>query len=163
MGEFLKLFSLRDILLHMANTLILFVAVRFLVYKPVRAFMNARTERVQASLNEASAKQAEADRALSDAEKRLEAAQAEAVKVQADGARHAQLSGEELIEAAKRQAAEIVDRAGREADAQRQSAQADVQAQALSMAVEIAEKMIGRELSEKDNDALAREFLTKVG
>jgi len=163
MGEFFKLFSLRDILLHMANTLILFVAVRFLVYKPVRAFMNARTERVQASLDAADAKRAEADKALSDAEKRLEAAQAEAVKVQADGARHAQLSGEELIEAAKRQAAEIVDRAEREADAQRQSAQADVQAQALSMAVEIAEKMIGRELSEKDNDALAREFLIKVG
>ena len=44
MEDFLQLFNVRDILLHIVNTLILFVAIRLLVYKPVRKFMNARTE-----------------------------------------------------------------------------------------------------------------------
>ncbi len=152
MEDFLQLFNVRDILLHIVNTLILFVAIRLLVYKPVRKFMNARTERVQAQMDEAAAREAEAKQALEDANAQREEAARLAVMAQAESAEQARASAAETVEEARRQAEDIV-----------AAAQADIQAQALSMAVEIAEKMIGRELQNKDNDALAREFLTKVG
>ncbi len=163
MEDFLQLFNVRDILLHIVNTLILFVAIRLLVYKPVRKFMNARTERVQAQMDEAAAREAEAKQALEDANAHREEAARLAVMAQAESAEQARASAAETVEEARRQAEDIVAAAQAEADAQRRAAQADIQAQALSMAVEIAEKMIGRELQNKDNDALAREFLTKVG
>ncbi len=162
MEEFLKLFNVRDIGFHAVNTLILFIAIRFLAYKPVRRFMDARAARVQASFDEAAAQKAEAEAALCDAEARRGEAEAAAVRMQADSAAEAQQNGEKMLSAAKAEAAEIVRRAKADADAQIEGAQRDIQSQALSMAVEIAEKMIGRELSERDNDALAREFLTKV-
>ena len=163
MEDFLQLFNVRDILLHIVNTLILFVAIRLLVYKPVRKFMNARTERVQAQMDEAAAREAEAKQALEDANAQREEAARLAVMAQAESAEQARASAAETVEEARRQAEDIVAAAQAEADAQRRAAQADIQAQALSMAVEIAEKMIGRELQNKDNDALAREFLTNVG
>lgn len=163
MEEFLKLFSLRDILLHMLNTAILFIAIRFLVYKPVRKFLNARTGRIAGELDQAAQKQAQADEALTEAAAARRAADEAAVQTQTDSALRAQQLGDQLIVDAKAQAAEILRKAHEDAEAMKATAQREVQAQALAMAVQIAEKMIGRELAERDNETLAREFLTKVG
>ena len=163
MEEFLKLFNLRDILLHIINTLILFVAIRLLVYKPIRKFLNARTERVQGEMDAAAAQKAEAAGVLEAAQAERKAADAAVAQAQADGAMRAQQSGEQLMASAKAQADEILRKAHEEAERVKTAAQAEIQAQALSMAVDIAEKMIGRELAVKDNETLAREFLTKVG
>ncbi len=163
MEELLKLFSVRDILWHIANTMILFIAIRFLVYKPVRKFMNARTDRVQAEFDDAASKKAQAEALLSRAEDSHRSAEAEAARIQAEGAQRAEAAAKTTIDDAKKQASLIVAQASVDAAAQKEAAQVKISAQALSMAVEIAEKMIGRELSEKDNEALAREFLTKVG
>lgn len=163
MEEFLKLFSLRDILLHIANTLILFVAIRFLLYKPMRKFLDARAQKVAGELDSAAQKEAEASLALENANEEYRKAQAQAAGAMAEGAQRAQQSGEQILEAARQQADEIILKAKEEAERTKAAAQADIQAQALTMAVEIAEKMIGRELAEKDNETLAREFLTKVG
>lgn len=163
MEEFLKLFDVKDILLHVLNTVILFVAIRFLVYKPVRRYLNARTERVGAALDEAAGKQAQAQQAVEEAQATRKAAEAEAIRVQTDGAARAQSIGEELVAAAKQQAGEILEKARQEAEHIKSAAQEEVQTEALTMAVDIAERMIGRELATKDNETLAREFLTKVG
>lgn len=163
MEEFLKLFDVKDILLHMLNTAILFVAIRLLVYKPIRAFLNKRSDKVAAELDGAAEKAAQARVALEEAQASRSAAEAAVAQLQADGAMRAQETGEELLAAARAQAGEIVRRAQAEAEAAKAAAQEEIQARALVMAVDIAERMIGRELAQKDNAALAREFLTKVG
>lgn len=163
MEELLKLFNVQDILLHIANTLILFAAVTFLVYKPVRKFLRARTERVEGQMKEAADRQAKADAALEAAAAGRKQAEADVARTQADGAARAQQSADQLLAAARRQADDIVGQAQRDADGIKAAAREAMQAEALSMAVEIAERMIGRELSQKDNDTLVREFLTKVG
>lgn len=162
MEEFLKLFSVRDILLHIINTLILFVAITYFVYKPVRKFMNERAERISAQFDEIALQQASANQLMADAQAARAAAEAEAASTRADGAARAQQVADTATADAKQQAALILARATTEAAAQKEAAQADIGAQALEMAVEIAEKLIGRELSQKDNQVLAREFLTKV-
>lgn len=163
MEEFLKLFSLRDILLHVLNTTILFVVIRFLVYKPVRAFLNARAEKIAGELENASGSRMQAERMLSEAQGERQTAEAAAAQLQSEATVRAQQIGDDLIAAAKAQAEEIVQKARAEAGHVKVAAQEEMQAQALSMAVLIAEKMIGRELAEKDNAALARQFLSKVG
>ena len=45
-----------DLILNILNIVILFVIVRFLVYKPVKKFMDARTARVTAAAEDAGAK-----------------------------------------------------------------------------------------------------------
>lgn len=163
MDEIFKLFTVRDILLHIVNTLILFAAVTFFVYKPVRKFLRARTERIEGQMKEAADQKAQAEAALDEARAGLRRAEADAAHMQTDGATRAQQTVDQLLAAAKQQADEIIRQAHREADNIKAAAREAVQEEALSMAVEIAERMIGRELSEKDNDTLVRAFLTKVG
>jgi len=47
--------------LHVVNMVILFVIVRFLVYRPLRRFMDARSERIAASLEDAKKAREEAE------------------------------------------------------------------------------------------------------
>lgn len=162
MEEILKLFSVRDILLHCANTLILFVAIRFLVYKPVRKFMDARTARVQSALDEAAAARRQVEAIQLEAEEKRREAEEAVAKMQADAAKQANQATENTLKAAKAQADAFILKARAEAEAAKADMLRETQAQALDMAVEIAAKMIGRELSDADNTALAREFLTKV-
>jgi len=162
MEEFLKLFNTTDILWHLFNTAILFAAIRLLVYKPVRKFMDARTQRIRAAFDDAAAKQAQAESLMAEAKDARSAAEAEAARVQAEGAAQAEAAAIALLDEAKKQAAAIVAQAGADAAAETEAARVVSGRQALAMAVDIAEKMIGRELSQKDNELLAREFLTKV-
>ncbi|MCL1964950.1 MAG: hypothetical protein FWF69_07800 [Firmicutes bacterium] len=163
MEEFLKLFDARDILLHVINALILLAAVTYFVYKPARKFMNERAARVKGQMDEAEALKRQAEAALGEAEAAHKAAEADVSRAQSEGATRAQASAEQILSAARQKAEETLAQALADANAMKAAAQEAIQGQALSMAVEIAEKMIGRELSQKDNDALAREFLTKVG
>lgn len=163
MEEFLQLFSVRDILLHIINTVILFIAIRIFVYKPVRKFLNARTERVAGELDAAQQQREEATALMDSARTEKRAAEIAATELQSEGAQRAQKSGDALIAEARRQADAILAQAHTDAEAVKAAAQEEIQAQALTMAVEIAEKMIGRELAVRDNETLAREFLTKVG
>lgn len=162
MEEIIKLFSFRDILFHLLNTAILVAVVTFFVYKPARKFLKAREERIAAQLDGAQAKRNEADEALQSAETARQAATADAQRAQKDGAEQAQLAAAQIIADAKREAEAIVAKAKADAEAEKAAAQQAIQTQALSMAVDIAERMIERELSQKDNDTLVREFLTKV-
>lgn len=163
MEEFLKLFSVRDILFHVLNTAILFVVIRFLVYKPVRAFLNARADKIAGEMESASGSRQAAEQMLAQAQAERQAAEAAGSRIQAEATLRAQQIGDELLAAARAQADEIEQKARAEAGRIKVAAQEEMQAQALSMAIEIAEKMIGRELAEKDNTVLARQFLAKVG
>ena len=49
-----------DLAINLANIVIMFLIVRFLVYKPVRKFMNARAQKAENEKKEADAKLEEA-------------------------------------------------------------------------------------------------------
>ena len=66
-----------DIVLNLLNIVLLFLLVRTLVYKPVRRFMDARTERVNAAAAEAAEKAADADARKAQYDEKLAAAQQE--------------------------------------------------------------------------------------
>jgi F-type H+-transporting ATPase subunit b len=57
-----------DILYHVINIVILYVLLRFILYKPVRKFMAARADRIQKQLEDAAAmeKAAADEKALYD-------------------------------------------------------------------------------------------------
>ncbi len=162
MEAFLNLFSPRDILFHVINTMILIAAVTYFVYKPVRKFLKGREDRIAGQMDEAAEKQRKADMCLADANAARKAAEADVAQSQKTGAVRAEEIADRMIQAAKKEADGIVAQAKADAAAVKAAAQEEIQEQALSMAVEIAERLIGRELSEKDNRVLAREFLTKV-
>ena len=60
-----------DLAIHLVNIVVLYILLRVLVWKPVRKFMAARQDRVQAEMDRASQLQAEAEKSKADYDARL--------------------------------------------------------------------------------------------
>ena len=163
MQEFLKIFSVRDILLHMLNVAVLFLAIRWWLYKPIRAFMDERAGRVATEFADAEVKQKAADERLAQLGEEARQARLDASEAIAGGVEQGQKAAGEILERARAQAQAIVEQGRGEAEHLRLEAAEGVRAQAVNMAVEIAGKLLEREVKREDHQKIIGEFLTKGG
>jgi len=107
---------LENVIYHIINTIIFFVIVRFLVYKPMRKFMSARSERIAASL--AQAKQAREE---------AEALHAQAGTIIAEAEEKARTLSLEITGAANESARAMTESAKSESRALLEKARTDMQ------------------------------------
>jgi len=163
MQEFIKIFSARDILLHMLNVAVLFVAMRLLLYKPVRKFLDGRAERVAAELAGAEARQKAAAELQTRLEGEARQARIDAARAVAGGVEEGQQAAGEITERAKEQADTILAQARADAERILREAGETARAQAVDMAVEIAGALLEREVKPEDHAKIVEQFLTKVG
>lgn len=143
-----------EILLHMLNLLILVLGVRFLLYKPIKKFMEKREAEYIA--NEESAKKAEEkSQAMTLACNRLiNEARAQAVKISEDATVAAKVQSDELLEKARQNAEKLIEKAERDILLEQNKAKEALVLSATELAVDIAAKMLEREVTAKDNDAV---------
>lgn len=158
MGDLLSKEMLADLAINLINIVILFFLTKFLLYKPVKKYLDGRkaaaaeqkAQAERAQLEAAAAKQAY-DAKLAEvnggAEQLLSASRAEAE--QAAG---------EIVSAAEKQAAELLSRAQADADAVKAEALENAREEIGAAAVEIAEKILRREVSDRDDRRLVDAF-----
>ena len=146
---------LRNLLLHIVNATILFVIIRFLVYKPVRKFMRARADRIAASLEQAGQARTEAEQLRTECEQRAAAAEdtarAQALEITAS----ANASAKAMAEAAQRKAADLLDRAQAAAQAEHDKAMEGLRGEVIDLAAEMAAQILRQ--SSLDNGDEPRE------
>lgn len=151
-----------SLILNIVNIIILFVILRALVYNPVKKFMAARQERVDADIKGAQEKLKEAQAAKAQRDAEL----AEAVDA-ADKERR------RILDAAESHAAEITAAAEEQADEIRSTAQVQAQHTAEKMreeareeiadlAVEIASRVLEREVKKGDNQEIIDKYFDRV-
>lgn len=158
-----ELFNPVSIVLHMVNGLILFAAIRIWLYKPIRKWLDGRAERVKASLDEAAQKSEEAQQNLDESARQLALAQDQANQTIAQSAQRGQERAQEILDEAYLQAQSIVQTAHQDAELIRQNAREAMKEEASKLAIQIAEKVLQREVSAADNQKIIEEFLKKVG
>mgnify|MGYP003296207318 CR=1 FL=1 len=98
-----------DLLINIVSIIVLYLVVKKLAYKPVKKFLDARTERVEAQKNEAATALTEATEMKEQYEELLkdsENAKADAIK---EGINNAKAEATEIINSAREQAKTIVD------------------------------------------------------
>lgn len=156
------LFNINSILLHMLNTAILFVAVYFLLYKPVRKFMKAREDKIEAQLEAGREAEQGRDALIAEGKKSLEEAQQKAISDSAAYAQQAQQRGQVIIDEAKAEAQRIIDAAHEEAEHIVSTTRTAMMEEAAKLAVEMAKTVISGKLTDADQKRLVDEFLEKV-
>ena len=114
-----------DLILNILNIVILFVIVRFLVYKPVKKFMDARTARVAAAAEEADAKAKAADALSEQLKAQLAGAANDADRIRNEAAAAAKVQADNVLKEAGEQADRIVSEAKERAEAEREDLQND--------------------------------------
>ena len=140
----------------------LYLIKRFLL-KPINAVLEKRKEMSTAEIKEAEKAKEEARAIKEEYEQNMAEAKEKANTLIANAQKSASLQSEEMIQEANKQAAAIKAKAESDIAQEKKKAVNELKGEIGGMAMEIAGKVIEREISEKDHEKLIDEFISNVG
>lgn len=152
-----------EILAHICAILVLFVVLRKVLVKPVGSFLAQRQKKIDAALEKAREID-EKNRLISaDSDRARAQAQAQIDQMLGQARKQAEMEAQAIVQNARDEARELIARARQEAQVQREQMLRGLQSQTADLAVEIAAKVLAREVQPQDHQAMIRQFLEKVG
>lgn len=152
-----------NILISLANLLILFLIIKKFLYKPVKNVLAKRQSEVEFVYS--SAEEANRD-ALENKEKwetKLKSARKEADAIIKEASDKAEIRGEKIIFDAKEKASAIVRQAENEAELQINKAQAGIKTEIVNISALLTEKMLKREINTEDHRVLIDSVIENIG
>jgi len=163
-GEEGGLISLdKSLLIQAVNFVILLVLLTKLLYKPLLAKMDERTNAIQKSLDEAQAARAQAQKERDDFAAKIQAANAEAQRIRAEALKDAADEQRKLVEAAKAEAARLVAGARQEMDQDVRRARQELRQEVADLAIAISERLIRKSLNDTDHRRIVDDAIAHMG
>ena len=152
-----------SILISLCNLVIIFLILRKVLFKSVKKTLDTRRAQIDKLYDDAGAAKAEAegDRALY--EEKLAGAKEEAEGILYAARERADRMSDEIVADANAKAASRVKKAEEEIAQEKKKAMSEIKNEISTISVDIAEKLIGREIDERDHDELIDKFIKEVG
>ena len=141
--------------------LLLFILIK-LLYKPLLAKMNERTEAIRSSLEEAKAARAEAERERAEHATKLQASLAEAQSIRATALKDAAEEQRRLVDAARAEAARLVEAARSEMAQDVRRARQELRQEVADLATSVAERLIRKSLRDEDHRRIVDDAINRV-
>ena len=152
----------KSIVIQMINFgLLLFILIK-LLYKPLLAKMNERTEAIRSSLEEAKAARAEAERERVEHAAKLQASLAEAQSIRATALKDAAEEQRRLVDAARAEAARLVEAARSEMAQDVRRARQELRQEVADLATSVAERLIRKSLRDEDHRRIVDDAINRV-
>ena len=152
-----------QILISLINLLIMFMILKKFLFKPVKKVVDARTEQVKSLYTDAEQSRNDANQMKNEYEQRLASARQEADSMIKTATQTAQKKGDQIVFEAKAQASHVKQKAEEEIAQQKKKMLQDVREEISELAVDIASKVVEREISPKDYDGFVDDFIRNVG
>lgn len=147
-------------------TLIIFVVLMVVLqrfaFKPMLAAVEAREKALQDAIDAARRDREESERVLAEHRAQLEKARGEAQKLIADGRATAEKLRNDLIEQTRAQQQEMLERARRDIENEKNNAIASLRREAVDLAIAGAGKVLERNLDSESNRKLVEAYLSSV-
>lgn len=155
--------NLWQILISLANLLLIFLILKKFLWKPVKKVMDERKAMVDKQFADAAAAEAKAEADKTVWAEKLAGADDEAKSRIADADETARRHGDRIVADAKDKAAGIIRQAEAEAQLERQKATASIKEEIAAVSAELAEKLLEREVNTDDHAKMIQTFLDEVG
>jgi F-type H+-transporting ATPase subunit b len=152
-----------ELIWGLISFLILFGLMAKFALPAVKKSMDARTERIRGDLDEAEKAKTDAEGLLSEYQRQLADAKAEANRIIEAARQQAEKVKADVVAATNTEVNEMKLRAAADIDAARAAAVAQLQGQVGSLAIELAEKVVERNLDKDTNQRLIESFIQRVG
>lgn len=150
-------------LAQICNLLIQLVIFKKLLLNPVRKVLAERKAKADSEISDAQKLRAEAEAMKAEYEQNMQNARAEANQIVAAAQKTATARSEELLIEARSQAAAMKQKAEADIAQERKKAVNEVKDEIGGIAMEIASKVVEREIREADHRDLIDEFIKNVG
>ena len=152
-----------QILISLINLLIIYRILKKFLFKPVQKVMNERQAQVDRIYGDANQSRAQAEQMKQEYEQRLASAREEADGLVKNAVQTAQKRSDQMVSEVSAQASRIKQKADEEIAQQKKKMLQDVRDEISDLAVEIASKVVEREISPRDYDGFVDEFIRNVG
>jgi F-type H+-transporting ATPase subunit b len=152
----------KSLIIQAINFLVLLFILWKLLYKPLVAKMEERTQAIRKSLEEAQAARAEAERQRQAHAAQIQAALGEAQAIRATALKEAAEEQRRLVEAARAEAGRLVQTAKAEMEQDIRRARQQLRQEVGDLAVQIAERLIKKSLRDEDHHRIVQEALSRV-
>jgi F-type H+-transporting ATPase subunit b len=147
-------------------TLLIFVVLWLLLrryaFPAIFAAVEAREKALEDAIAAAKRDREEAARLLEEHQRQIDAARADAQRLIAEGAKAGEKLRATMLEEARQQQQEILDRARQEIGAERDRAIAQLRHEAVELAIAGASKVIEQNLDDQANRKIVEEFLSDL-
>jgi F-type H+-transporting ATPase subunit b len=153
----------KSLIIQAVNFIILLVLLTKLLYKPLLAKMDERTNAIKKSLDEAQAARQEAQKERDEFAAKIQAANAEAQRIRAEALKDAADEQRRLVEAAKAEAARLVASARQEMDADVRRARQELRQEVADLAIAISERLIKKSLNDTDHRRIVDDAIAHMG
>ena len=152
-----------QILVSLANLVLLFLAVRKFLYKPVRKMLSRRQENIDKQYSNAEKALTEAEASREEMQKKLDEAHKTGSEIITNATAKADQRSGKIIEEAEKKAQDIVLRAEEEALSEKQKAYEDIKTEIASVSSLMAEKILGRAITDEDLEGMTAEMIDAIG
>ena len=150
-------------LAQICNLMIQLVIFKKFLLNPVKNVIAERKAKADSQIADATKLRTEAEAMKAEYEQNLQNARAEANEIVANAQKTATARGDEIVGEARAQAAALKQKAEADIAQERKKAVNEVKDEIGGIAMEIASKVVEREISEKDHKDLIDEFIKNVG
>ncbi|MDO5775006.1 MAG: F0F1 ATP synthase subunit B [Eubacteriales bacterium] len=148
---------------QICNLFIQMYLIKRFLFKPISDMLERRKEKVDAELKEAVKANDEAQQIRKEYLLNMLDARTRANEIVAQAQKTASIETEDMIREAEHQVAAIKSKAEAEISLEKQRALNEIKDEIGGMAMEIAEKVIEREINEDDHAKLIESFIADVG
>ena len=148
-----------DLVINIINILVLFAVVRFLVYKPVKKYLDARTQRVSGAEAAASEKEKQAQLKIEHCDTVIAQSNLARENALKEGEAAGRDEALRLIDDANKKAQAIVDAAQKRADEEYAKRLEQAKDEIADLALNISSKLLERNVTDEDNRRIVDSFL----
>ncbi len=162
-GFVLGTFTWGDSLIQLLAFIILLALLKKYAWAPLVKLMKDREEHVASEIESAEKARKEANELLQEYKELMKNARVEAQQFIENAKKQGESQYKEIIEQAREEAERIKESARLEIQSEKEKAVHELREQVASLSVMIASKVIEKELSEEDQEALIQEYIEKAG
>ncbi|QEH61273.1 F0F1 ATP synthase subunit B [Spiroplasma chinense] len=154
--------NLPNFIAHVLSTIVIIIFLSKLVYKPFKKVVAERRRKINELLDDASSKQALANKDKKDAAKILVKAREESKEIVLNAKAEADDLKFDIIDNAKSEAQNIQDHAKMAIEFERNEAKENIRKEVIDLAFIAAEKLVETNVDKKTNEKLIQEFLESI-
>lgn len=148
---------------QIANLFIQVLLIKRFLFKPVNEILKKRKEMADAEIQDAVKAKGEANAMKAEYEQNMQEAKNKANDILMTAQKTAAIQSEEMLKEASAQVAAIKAKAEKDIAQEKRKAVNEIRSEIGDMAVEIAGKVIEREICEEDHEKLINDFISNVG
>ena len=147
----------------LVNMILTYLILKKFLFKPVQKMIKDRQDEIDGLYQDAENAKKEAQVLKMDLEGKLQSAKETSAEIIRSAAATANKTSEEIIRSAKADASALKDKAARDIELEKKKALNEVKDEISALALQIAEKVVQKEISAEDQQSFIDEFIEKIG